>query len=79
MIVAVPGRLHALTAGAYATMILAVMTRAALGHTGRPLAAAKPIVADYVLVTLAALTRVFTPSSRRRCRRSHGPSPGSSG
>ena len=53
--------LHALTAGAYATMILAVMTRAALGHTGRPLVAAKPIVAAYLLVTLAALTRVFAP------------------
>ena len=55
------GWLHALTAGAYATMILAVMTRAALGHTGRPLVAAKPIVAAYVLVTLAAVTRVFAP------------------
>jgi uncharacterized protein involved in response to NO len=55
------GWLHALTAGAYATMILAVMTRAALGHTGRPLVAAKPIVAAYLLVTLAALTRVFAP------------------
>ncbi len=56
------GWMHALTAGAYATMILAVMTRAALGHTGRPLVAAKPIVAAYVLVTLAALTRVFAPA-----------------
>ncbi len=55
------GWLHALTVGAYATMILAVMTRAALGHTGRPLAAAKPIVAAYALVTLAAITRVFAP------------------
>ncbi len=55
------GWLHALTAGAYATMILAVMTRAALGHTGRPLVAAQPIVAAYVLVTLGALTRVFAP------------------
>jgi len=31
--------LHALTAGAISTMTLAVMTRASLGHTGRPLAA----------------------------------------
>jgi uncharacterized protein involved in response to NO len=52
---------HALTAGAYATMILAVTTRAALGHTGRPLVAAKPIVIAYLLVTLAAVTRVFAP------------------
>jgi uncharacterized protein involved in response to NO len=55
------GWLHALTAGAYATMILAVMTRAALGHTGRPLVATKPIVAAYLLITLAAATRVFAP------------------
>ena len=32
--------LHALTVGAMATMILAVMTRASLGHLGRPLATA---------------------------------------
>ncbi len=55
------GWLHALTAGAYATMILAVMTRAALGHTGRPLVAAKPIVIAYLLLTLAAVIRVFGP------------------
>jgi uncharacterized protein involved in response to NO len=55
------GWLHALTAGAYASMILAVMTRAALGHTGRPLVAAKPIVAAYLLLTLAAIVRVFGP------------------
>jgi uncharacterized protein involved in response to NO len=53
--------LHALTAGAFATMILAVMTRAALGHTGRPLAAPRPIVACYVLITLAAILRVASP------------------
>ena len=55
------GWLHALTAGAYASMILAVMTRAALGHTGRPLVAAKPVVAAYLLLTLAAAVRVFGP------------------
>ena len=55
------GWLHGLTAGAYSTMILAVMTRAALGHTGRPLVAAKPIVAAYLLVSLAAVIRVFGP------------------
>ena len=31
--------LHALTVGAIGTMTLAVMTRASLGHTGRPLVA----------------------------------------
>ena len=55
------GWLHALTAGAFSTMIMAVMTRATLGHTGRPLVAARPIVIAYVLLTLAAATRVLTP------------------
>ncbi|NIP45830.1 MAG: NnrS family protein [Gammaproteobacteria bacterium] len=58
---AAAGWLHALTSGAFATMIMAVMTRAALGHTGRPLVVATPIVIAYVLVTLAAITRTLTP------------------
>jgi uncharacterized protein involved in response to NO len=50
--------IHALTAGAIGTMVLAVMTRVSLGHTGRPLAADRGTVLIYALVTLAALTRV---------------------
>ena len=50
--------IHALTAGAMATMILAVMTRASLGHTGRDLKANAATVAVYVLVTIGALLRV---------------------
>ncbi len=53
---------HALTVGGFATMILAVMTRASLGHTGRPLVAPKPVVLSYLLITLAAALRVFGPS-----------------
>lgn len=56
------GWLHALTSGAFATMIVAVMTRASLGHTGRPLVVARPIVIAYVLLTLAAATRVLAPA-----------------
>lgn len=51
--------LHALTIGAAATMILAVMTRASLGHTGRPLIVDPVIALAYVLLTAAALVRVF--------------------
>ena len=51
--------LHALTVGALATMILAVVTRATLGHTGRPLAVSAPIVAAYLLLASAAVVRVF--------------------
>jgi uncharacterized protein involved in response to NO len=50
--------IHALTAGAMATMILAVMTRATLGHTGRELRANGPTVLIYILITLGALLRV---------------------
>ncbi len=53
--------LHALTVGAFATMILGVMSRAALGHTGRELVAPGGAVAAYLLVTGAAITRVFVP------------------
>jgi uncharacterized protein involved in response to NO len=50
--------IHALTAGAMATMILAVMTRASLGHTARELKASPFTVLVYVLVTAGALLRV---------------------
>jgi uncharacterized protein involved in response to NO len=53
--------LHALTVGAIGTMTLAVMTRASLGHTGRPLTAGPGTKAIYALVTLAALLRVLSP------------------
>lgn len=52
---------HALTAGAMATMILAVMTRATLGHTARELRADGVTQLLYGLVTLGALTRVAAP------------------
>ncbi len=53
--------LHALTAGTLGTMPLAVMTRATLGHSGRPLKAGAGTVTIYTLVTLAALIRVLAP------------------
>lgn len=52
---------HALTTGAMGAMTLAVMTRASLGHTGRPLHAGPMTVVIYVLVNLGALLRVFGP------------------
>ena len=53
--------LHALTVGAVGTMTLAVMTRASLGHTGRPLTAGPVTTAIYALITLAAVLRVLSP------------------
>lgn len=51
--------IHALTAGAMGVMILAMMTRASRGHTGRPLTAGWGTGLIYVLVNLAALGRVL--------------------
>jgi len=50
--------LHALALGAAGTMIFAVMSRAALGHTGRALKAHPSITLSYLLVSLAAGLRI---------------------
>lgn len=54
--------LHAFGTGAAGTMILAIMTRASLGHTGRALVAPASITAAYVLASAAALMRCFGPA-----------------
>jgi uncharacterized protein involved in response to NO len=51
--------LHALTVGAIATMILGVMTRVSLGHTGRPLRLHPLVTGAYLLVSAAALARIL--------------------
>ena len=50
--------IHALTAGGIGTMILAVMSRVTLGHTGRELTADRPTVVAFVLINAAAIARV---------------------
>lgn len=50
--------IHAWTGGAMGTMTLAVMSRASLGHTGRPLAAPAMAQIAYAAVVLAALARI---------------------
>ena len=50
--------IHTLTVGAIGTMITAVMTRTTLGHTGRPLSANRITGLIYVLIGLAAVTRL---------------------
>lgn len=54
--------LHALTAGAFGTMILGVATRVALGHAGRDLVAANAIVVAYGLVIIGAVLRIAMPA-----------------
>ncbi|MGH7119480.1 MAG: NnrS family protein [Acetobacteraceae bacterium] len=66
--VPISAAIHALTVGAIATMLLAVMTRATLGHTGRSLTAGPATVAIYLLVTGAAVARIaaaFIPGPGR--------------
>lgn len=55
--------LHALTMGAIGSMVLAVTTRVALGHTGRPLQAARLTVLAYWLLMIAVVVRVLGPLS----------------
>lgn len=57
----VASAIHALSAGAMASMTLAVMTRATLGHTGRQLRADGWTQAIYALVTLGAVVRFAAP------------------
>lgn len=51
--------LHALTIGVLATMVMGVMTRASLGHTGRPLVVEPAMAIGYLLLAGAAVLRVF--------------------
>jgi uncharacterized protein involved in response to NO len=59
----VPGleALHGLAIGAVGTMTMAVMSRASLGHTGRPLEAPRLATAGYLLISGAALFRLAAP------------------
>jgi uncharacterized protein involved in response to NO len=50
--------LHAFTVGALGSMMLGLMTRVALRHTGRTLVLPAAIVAAYLLIQVAALLRV---------------------
>lgn len=50
--------IHALTIGAITSMMLAIMTRSTLGHTGRPLKAYGTEAVIYLSITAAAATRV---------------------
>jgi uncharacterized protein involved in response to NO len=51
--------LHALSTGLIGGMIMGMITRTALGHTGRALRAGRAEVAMFVLIQLAALVRVL--------------------
>lgn len=52
---------HALTVGAIGALTLGMMARVSLGHTGRLLAASKPMTVAFGFLSIAALVRVFVP------------------
>lgn len=56
--VSVSAAIHAWMVGGAGIMTLAVMSRASLGHSGRPLVASAATQAVYALVIAAALTRI---------------------
>lgn len=51
--------IHAFTVGAIASLMMAMMTRSALGHSGRSLVAGPAEIAAFVLLQLAAIVRVL--------------------
>lgn len=54
---------HALGIGAMGGLILGVISRVALGHTGRPLALPAGMISAFFMIQAAALVRVFTALS----------------
>jgi len=53
---------HALTIGAITSLMLGMMMRSALGHSGRPLVAGPAEVGAFVLLQLSAIVRVLAAS-----------------
>lgn len=51
--------LHLVAVGGVGSMTLAMMTRASLGHSGRPLKVSAPVTLAYIAVISAALVRSF--------------------
>jgi len=58
--------IHALTTGAISGLMLAMMMRSTLGHTGRPLIASRFDISAFLVLQLAAISRVvsaFVPAA----------------
>ena len=58
----VSAALHSFTVGAIGGMILAMISRVTLGHTGRPLRPHSLVTIAYILIILAAAIRVAVPA-----------------
>lgn len=53
--------MHLLAIASISGMILAMMSRVSLGHTGRPLDPPKPMTLAFILLSLSAIFRAFLP------------------
>jgi len=53
--------IHAFTVGGIGVLTVGMMARVSLGHTGRPLRAAKPMAIAFALINLAAAVRGILP------------------
>ncbi len=58
-VVPISAAFHALTVGAIASLMIAIMMRSALGHTGRELEAGPFEISAFLLLQLAAIVRVL--------------------
>ena len=58
------GALHALTVGVVGVFTMGMMARVSRGHTGRPINVSTLTASSFVLMNVAALTRVFGPAIR---------------
>ena len=54
--------IHALTVGALSSMMMAMMMRSSLGHTGRSLVASGADIVAFLLLQFAAMTRIMAAS-----------------
>ncbi|CAM4200882.1 NnrS family protein [Pseudoalteromonas byunsanensis] len=61
-IIAFTDALHLITLGGIGLLIIAMMARVSLGHTGRPLQVRRSISIAFIAVALAAICRAFLPS-----------------
>jgi len=59
--IAVKNIMHLLAIGSIGGMILAMMSRVSLGHTGRPMELASGVATAFALIFVAAITRAFVP------------------
>ncbi len=58
-VVSFQAALHTFTIGSIGTMILGMMTRVSLGHTGRPIVSLRSMVVAYVILQVSVLSRLF--------------------